>query len=155
MQDNSLHFKTLLRTRDKIHALWFYRKIRERNVLLVVCCSSDCMLFQLNFSQAKKRKRLLTVWVLSLGLKYYTLVRTADPVKDRGKFNCIPCLGQQGQKTIPCPAACPRIAQVRECLPGIVQQILTLVSCFSSCDLEKAKRMRIINFQLKSLVRAS
>ena len=35
----------------------------------------------------------------------------------RSKSNCRPCLGQRGQKTIPYPAARPRIAQIRECPP--------------------------------------
>jgi len=34
-----------------------------------------------------------------------------------GKSNCIPCLGQRGQKTIPCPAARTRITQIREYPP--------------------------------------
>ena len=36
-------------------------------------------------------------------------------VTGRGKSNCIPCLRQRDQRTPPCPAARPRIAQIRDC----------------------------------------
>ena len=39
------------------------------------------------------------------------------PVYDRGKSNCIPCLGQRGQKPVPCPPVRPRIAQIRKYQP--------------------------------------
>ena len=46
--------------------------------------------------------------------------------------NCTPCLGQRGQKTIPCRAARPRIAQIREypSPPGFSRTQITGKLCF-------------------------
>ena len=72
-------------------------QIRTRNASLVrrsIACS-------FNFSQAPGRR----------------LRKVRDCSQDRGKSNCIPWLGQRGQKTIPYLAARPRIAQIRKCPP--------------------------------------
>ena len=83
---------------------------------LFVRCSIACS-FNLTSCRLRKERDCPQSGLKSLGSYYYTLLRTADPVLDRGKANCIPCLGQRDQKTIPYPAAHPRIAQVREYPP--------------------------------------
>ena len=94
-------------------------QIRKRNESLVRRSITCCF----NFSQApgrrpRKERDCFKSRLKSLGSLYHTLFRTGvSPVYDRGLSNCIPCLGQRGQKNIPYPAARPRIAQIRESLP--------------------------------------
>ena len=65
--------------RDKIHALWFYRKIRKRNAPLVVHRSIACS-FNLTSRRLRKERDSSQSGFKALDSKYYILFRTADPV---------------------------------------------------------------------------
>ena len=128
-----------------MHTRWFYMdlnclmsqsvysvdimQIWKRNASLV----RRSIASSFNFSQApgrrlRKERDCLQSGLKSLSSQNHTLFRTGfKPVQDRDKSNCIPSLGQRGQKTIPCPAARIRITQKRDYPPG---QICKFVGVF-------------------------
>ena len=105
MQGTPSIFETLFRTRDKIHTL----------VLQEFKLFND-----INHSSLLHLKPSYCISVLDLCKKPPSIkvnisqLITPHPVQDRGEQNCLPCLGRQGSKIIPCPAARPSIAQIRE-----------------------------------------